>query len=222
MVSARVIDLLSRSVPLMLRGAVITVKISVCAVIIGAIFGTLFGIMNSKKLRLPGISHVINAYTLVMRGTPIYVQILIVYFALPDLVGVNLSPFTAGVVALGANSVAYVGEIVRAGINSIPSGQWDAAYVLGYSMPETLRIIILPQMLRNVLPALTNELVTLVKETSVLATIGLVELTRVSRDIIARELDPMTIYLAAAVMYLVMTTAISMVAKRLEKGFAHD
>lgn len=221
MFSEKSINLLIKSAPYMIKGCIMTIKISVAAILIGISFGMFFGILNCKKLRIPILYHIIDSYVLVMRGTPIYVQILIVYFVLPDI-GIDLSPFSAGIVALGANSVAFVSEIVRAGINSIPSGQWDAAYVLGYSRPESLRIVILPQMLRNVIPALTNELVTLIKETSVLGVIGLLELTRASRDIIARELDPMTIYLAAAFLYLILTTIVSIFAKKLEKGLSYD
>ncbi len=168
MFSQRTIDLLAASLPLMLKATVMTIKIACVSIVIGTIFGTLFGILNCRRLRLPLLAHAIDVYIIVIRGTPIYVQILIAYFALPDLLGINLSPFSAGVLALGANSVAYVAEIVRAGINSIRPGQWDAAYVLGYSLPTTLRSIILPQMLRNVLPALTNESIVLIKETSLI------------------------------------------------------
>jgi His/Glu/Gln/Arg/opine family amino acid ABC transporter permease subunit len=215
-------QLLIKSAPLMLKGTVMTLKIACASVLIGIVFGILFGIANCRKLRIPGFGQLLDFYVLVMRGTPIYVQILIAYFALPDLIGVNLSPFQAGVLALGMNSVAYVGEIVRAGINAIAPGQWHAAQVLGYAGWQTLWYVILPQMLRNVLPALTNELVVIIKETSLLATIGLVELTRVSRDIIARELDPMTIYLGAAAIYLAITTVVSVISKHIEKGLHYD
>ena len=149
-----------RAAPFLLEGAVMTIKISLIAIIIGSVFGTCVGVINCRRLQRPLLGWFLRLYTLVMRGTPIYVQILIAYFALPDLLGINLSPFMAGVCALGANSVAYVSEIVRAGINSIPQGQWEAAYALGYSTQTTIRFIILPQMIRNVLPALTSELIT--------------------------------------------------------------
>lgn len=220
--NGRIPTLIMKSFPLMLQGMILTIKISIASLAVGFIVGIVLGLANSKRLRLPVVGMCIDLYTTIIRGTPIYVQILLVYFALPDLIGVNLTPFTAGVLALGANSVAYVSEIVRAGVNSIPAGQWDAAYVLGYSTPVTLLFIIMPQMFRNILPALTNELVTLIKETSLLSSIGLVELTRVSRNIIARELDPMTIYLTAAVFYLVLTTAVTLVANRIEQGLSHD
>jgi len=219
---SQAVKLLIQSAPLLLRGALMTIKISLCAVIIGVIFGTLIGTTNCRRLRPPFLGWFLDMYIAVIRGTPIFIQVLIVLFVIPDLLNINLSPFAAGVLALGVNSTAYVGEIVRTGINSIPHGQWEAAHVLGYQPSDTLRFIILPQMLRNVLPALTNELVVLIKETSILSTIGLVELTRISRNIIARELDPVTIYLAAAVLYLVMTTTVSLIAQRLERSLTYD
>src|SRR6202000_1452775 len=99
-------------------------------------------------------------------GTPIFVQVLICYYALPEVLGISLSPFVAGVLALGINSTAYISEIVRGGINAIPEGQWQAAYVLGLSRSKTLQGIVLPQMFRIILPSLTNELTSLIKETS--------------------------------------------------------
>jgi ABC-type amino acid transport system permease subunit len=134
---------------------------------------------------------------------------LIAYYALPEILGITLSPFTAGVAALGVNSTAYISEIVRGGINAIPEGQWEAASVIGLSPAKTLRWVILPQTLRMTLPSLINELTALIKETSILMVIGVAELTKVSKDIVARELDPMTIYLAAAALYLLMTSGIA-------------
>ena len=150
-----------------------------------------------------------------------YVQVLIFYFAFPDLLGINLSPFFAGTLALGCNSIAYVSEIVRAGINSIPEGQWHACYVLGYSFIDTMKSIILPQMFKNVLPALTSEFVTLIKDTSILSIIGLVEMTRIANNINARMLQPMPIYLTLAFFYFILTTTITAVSKNLVKGLKH-
>ena len=155
-------SLLLNSFPLLLQGALMTVKIAVVAMAIGVSCGVLVGILNCKKLRIPGISHVIELYILILRGTPMYVQVLLAYYVLPEIIGVNLSPFVAGVLALGCNSVAYVSEIVRGGINAIPAGQWDACHVLGYSQSEAVRFVIAPQALRNVLPSLVNELIVLV------------------------------------------------------------
>ncbi|MFC2049323.1 amino acid ABC transporter permease, partial [Chlamydiota bacterium] len=145
--------------------------------------------------------------------------VLIIYYALPELLGITLSPFSAGVIALGINSTAYISEIVRAGIDAIADGQWEAAFVLGLNRWKTLKGIILPQMFRISLPGLTNELTALIKETSILMVIGVAELTKVSKDIVARELDPMTIYLAAAALYLVMTGTVSVFMHKIQRGY---
>ncbi len=221
MVNSKLIDLLSYAFPFLLKGLVVTLKVGVLSTAIGIAGGLLFGILNSKKVKTKWISAFINFYVLIIRGTPLYVQVLIVYFALPDLLGINLTPFAAGVLALGCNSIAYVSEIVRSGINSIPEGQWDACYVLGYDFFSSMRYIILPQMLKNILPALTSELVVLIKDTSILSVIGLVEMTRIGGNINARLLQPMPIFLSLAFLYLVVTTTISAIAKKIEKGLTH-
>lgn len=201
----------------MLKGAFLTLEISTIAIAAGLFFGTLMGIFTCQKLRFFPLSALISAYVLIMRGTPLFVQILIIYFGLPPLLGIDLSPFVAGVIALGANSAAYIAEIMRSGLNSIPIGQWEAAHVLGYSKPQMLRSIILPQGIKNILPALTNELIALIKESSILMVVGVPELTKVSKDIVSRELNPMETYLAAALFYLAMTSFFSFLSKKMEK-----
>ena len=202
-------SLLMKSLPLLLAGAITTLQIAFVAVAIGLCCGVLVGVMNCRQLRSPLVGSILNGYVWATRGTPLFVQVLIVYYAIPELMGISFSPFTAGVIALGVNSTAYISEIVRGGINAIPDGQWEAAYVVGLMPLQTLQGVILPQMFRITLPSITNELMALVKETSILMVIGVAELTKVSKDIVARELDPMTIYLGAAAIYLVMTVLLA-------------
>lgn len=204
------------ALPLLLKGAWLTIQISILGIAIGLILGLLVGIINCDKLKKPGLSAIIRIYVNIFRGTPLFVQLLIVYFALPDIFGFDISAFSAGVITLGFNSSAYLAETIRSGINSISKGQWEAAHVLGYSTPQTMRFIILPQALRNVLPAITNELATLIKESSILMIIGVPELVKMSRDIVARELMPMEIYTLTALMYLVMTSTLTLAARGLE------
>ncbi|MFC1895028.1 amino acid ABC transporter permease [Candidatus Dependentiae bacterium] len=218
MIDYKMIKLLFYVLPMLLKGLIITLSVGFLASIIGFIGGLLFGVFNSNKLKLCCVSRFINFYVLLIRGTPLYVQVLIVYFVLPDALGINLTPFMAGVLALGCNSIAYVSEIIRSGINSIPDGQWDTSYLLGYSLFSTMRYVILPQMLKNVLPALTSELVVLIKDTSILSVIGLVEMTRIGSNINARLLQPMPVFLSLAFLYLIVTTTISIISKKIEKG----
>lgn len=210
-------SILIKSLPFLLQGALATIEISLVSIVIGLCGGIIIGVFNCNKMRNPFSAILLNSFVSIVRGTPLFVQVLIVYYALPEVIGVSLSPFTAGVIALGLNSMAYISEIVRGGINAIPEGQWEAAYVIGLKPWQTLQGIILPQMLRINLPSLTNELTALIKETSILMVIGVAELTKVSRDIVARELDPMTIYLAAAVLYLAMTSSASLFAQYAQK-----
>lgn len=222
MVHFKFVELLFNIFPLLLKGLIVTLRVGLFSTIIGFVGGILFGVLNSKKLKLYWVSKLISFYVLIIRGTPLYVQVLIVYFVLPDFLGLNLTPFAAGVLALGCNSIAYVSEIIRSGINSVPDGQWDASYLLGYNLSSTMIYVILPQMLKNSLPALTSEFIVLIKDTSILSVIGLTEMTRVGTNINARLLQPMPIFLSLAFLYLIVTTTISVISKKIEKGLSHD
>ena len=202
---------------LLLKGALTTLHMTAVAASIGFVGGLSLGILNCQEQRTPFLGSLIRLFVAAIRGTPLFVQVLIFYFALPQTLGIDLSPFAAGVLALGINSSAYVSEIIRAGINGISIGQWEACSVLGYTRFQSLHYIILPQMLRHSLPALTNEMTSLIKETSILMVIGVSELTKVGRDIVARELDPMPVYLSVAGIYLIMTTALSLCTHYAEK-----
>ena len=202
---------------LLMKGALLSIQIALISIAIGLAGGILIGILNCHKLQNRAVSWIFNGYVWLIRGTPLFIQLLIIYYALPEIIGIPLSPFIAGVIALGMNSTAYISEIVRGGINAIPEGQWEAAYAIGLTPWKTLHGIILPQMLRITLPSLTNELTALIKETSILMVIGVAELTKISKDIVTRELDPMTIYLVAAGLYLLMTSAVSTLAPLLQK-----
>lgn len=204
------------AMPLLLEGAFTTVWISIIGIVCGFAFGALFGILDCQRLRSKYVTPLLRTYVAIFRGTPLFVQLLIVYFALPDALGVELSPITAGIITIGLNSTAYLAEIVRAGINAIDNGQWDASYILGYSRFQTFRFVILPQAIRNVMPAITNEFSTLIKESSILMVIGVPELVKVSKDIVARSLKPMEIYLMTALLYLVMTFVVASCTKFFE------
>lgn len=210
---------LVHSLPLLLKGVMATLQIALASIAVGLLGGIGVGILNCRKMHLPSLQAFFNGFVWVIRGTPSFVQVLIIYYALPELLGITLSPFSAGVIALGINSTAYISEIVRAGINAVADGQWEAAFVLGLNRWKTLKGIILPQMFRISLPGLTNELTALIKETSILMVIGVAELTKISKDIVARELDPMTIYLAAAALYLIMTSTVSLFMHKIQRGY---
>lgn len=194
-----------------------TLKVLFCAASISFILGVLFGVLCCEELKLPFLSPLIQWVTFTLRAVPFYVQLLVVYFVFPDALGLNLEVFPASVLALGICSAGYVCQIVRAGLNSIHPSQWEAAFVLGYSKTKTLRYIILPQMFRNVLPAFNNEFEAILKSTSILSSIGMLELTRAGMNIVSRELkQPLTIYLIVAVFYVSMSLVFHFISKHLE------
>lgn len=202
--------------PLIAKGAITTMSITLCSALIGIVGGFILGTIRSNKLKVPFLDVLFKAYVMIMQGTPIYVQLLIVYYALPALLGINLSAFTAGVITLGFHSIAYSSEIVRGAINGIPNGQWQACYVLGYTTNQALTIII-PQMLRTALPPLMNELSALIKETSLISVIGLMELTKVGINISAQTLDPLMTYGVIGLIYFIIISTLSLITQKIEK-----
>lgn len=211
------LEFLKRSAPLLFQGALMTLQVMVSSATLSMVLGLIFGSLSTDRLRIPFLSALIESITFVLRAIPFFVQLLIVYFVLPDLIGYNLEPFPASVLSLGVCSSGYVAQIVRAGINSIPVSQWESAFTLGYSPLQTLRFIILPQMFRNVLPAFNNELDTLLKSTSIVASIGMLELTRMGMNIVSREMQPVPVYLTIALFYLVMSGFLNVVMRLIEK-----
>ena len=208
------LGLIVDSVPFLLRGAVYTVQVSVLAIAFGLVLGWLFGLASVSGVA--ALRAVTGCYVQFIRGTPLLVQIFLIYFGLPVL-GLNLPAYWSGVIALGLNSGGFQAEIVRAGIESIDRGQTEAARSIGMSRFQTLVFILVPQTIRRVLPPLTNELITLVKSSSLLSAIAALELTHAGQLIIARTFAPFEIYAAVALIYLVMVGVLSRASALLEK-----
>lgn len=194
--------MITNYIPLLLKGIGTTVAAWLCAASGSFLVGVSAGIMSSQRDTSIIIRILIKAYTFIAKGIPAYVHILIAYFVLPIVCGVSFSPFVAATGALIFCSSGYVTEIIKAGIQAVPEGQSDAAFVLGYTRMQTIRYIIMPQALRMVLPALLGEAEQLLKSTALLATIGVTELTRAGQNIISRELNPLPVYLLIATIYL--------------------
>jgi len=207
--------------PLLLRGTVITIIAWICATIISLTVGGFLGMASCKRLSSTTARWIIKSYTFIAKGIPAYVQILIAYFVIPGVLSINIPASLAAIGALSFCSSGYVTEIVRAGINSIAEGQWDAAFVLGYSTPQTLARIILPQVLKNILPSLLGETEQLLKSTALLATVGVTELTRTGMNIISRELNPIPVYLLVACIYLLLSALVHYCALLLEKKVSY-
>lgn len=210
------IETYKSALPLLLKGCLMTIFISVIGILVGFVCGLVMGVFLSKRLKNKWLTPFLRFYVTIFRGTPLFVQLLIVYFALPEALGIAIPPISAGIITLGLNSTAYLAEVIRGGINSLDRGQWEACYILGYSRWQTLRYIIMPQALRHVMPSITNEFSSLIKESSILMVIGVPELIKVSKDIVAHNLKPMEIYLMTAFFYLIMTLLVALLTKRLE------
>ncbi len=206
--------LIVESVPFLVKGAVYTVQVSVLAIVFGLVLGWALGLIAVAGPRW--LRAIAWAYVQFIRGTPLLVQIFLIYFGLPAL-GINVPAFWSGVIALGLNSGGFQAEIVRAGIESIDRGQAEAARSIGMSSLQALLLILVPQTIRRVIPPLTNELITLTKSSSLLSAIAVLELTHAGQAIIARTFTPFEIYAAVAVFYLVLIAVLSRASALLER-----
>ena len=200
-----------------LEGLRNTLIIALGAVLIGVFLGMLAAISNNIYLntgKFKILNMISKAYVTAIRGTPSTLQLMIIYYVIFRQTSINI--VLVGIIAFGINSGAYVAEIIRAGINSIDKGQWEAGYALGLSYPQVVGRIILPQSIKNILPALGNEFITLVKETSIGAYIGIVELTKASDIIASRTYDYFFPLILIAIIYLIITLLLSKLINLME------
>ncbi|MDE7288084.1 MAG: amino acid ABC transporter permease [Oscillospiraceae bacterium] len=200
------------------RGLWTTVRITVFAVLLGVAIGFLVAIIRSthdKTGKLTIANFICRVYLTVIRGTPVVVQLLIIYFGI--FASVNISKMIVAVIAFGINSGAYVAEIVRSGIMSIDKGQFEAGRSLGFNYVQTMWYIIMPQAFKNVLPALGNELIVLLKETSVSGYIAMEDLTKGGDIIRSRTYDAMMPLLAVALIYLIIVMLLEFAVGKLER-----
>lgn len=208
-------ELIQRALPILLMGAGVTIEITAFSVAIGFFIGLFVGIARISQFKILRIMTAV--YADCIRGTPLLVQIFLIYFALPMAIGQRVEPFIAAVAACGINSGAYVSEIFRAGIQAIDVGQMEAGRSLGLTWWQTMRFIILPQAFKNILPPLGNEFIAMLKDSSLVSVIGFEELTRRGQLIIAQTYGSFEIWMTVAVLYLIMTMAISRIVAFLEK-----
>ncbi|MCX6090425.1 MAG: amino acid ABC transporter permease/ATP-binding protein [Candidatus Atribacteria bacterium] len=209
------ISALVKALPSLFIGASVTIRITAFSIAIGLIIGLMIGLARVWPNAF--FRAIAGAYIELIRGTPLLVQIFIVYFGLPAF-GLNLDPFIAGMIAMGINSGAYIGEIVRGGIESIARGQMEAARSLGMTWWQAMQFVVLPQALVRILPALGNEFIALLKDSSLVSTIAIAELTRTGQIIISRTFKSFELWTGVALFYFVMTYAISRIIKYSEKS----
>lgn len=205
-------------------GVLVTIMISACVVFFGTIIGILVALAKRTNSKI--LNAITSFYVWVFRGTPMVVQIMIsfawMHFNNAPIIGfgvlnLDFSRLLPGIIIISLNSGAYISEIVRAGIEAVPKGQLEAAYSLGIRPVNAMRYVILPQALKNILPALGNEFITIIKDSSLLQTIGVMELWSGAQSVVTATYLPVTPLLFAAFYYLMVTTVLSFLLKQLEK-----
>lgn len=201
-----------------IQGLQLTLLIAVISIIIGFFGGILVGMGRISRNRI--IYGISTVYVEAFRGTPLLVQIFLVYFGLPQLGIVIASPLVSGLIALSLNSAAYQAEIFRGGVQSISKGQMEAARSLGLTYNQSLFTVVIPQAIRNALPPYTNEFITMIKDSSLLLAIGVFELTLQGKLISATTGQSIPVLIFVAVLYFVLTFSTSRIMKVVEKKFA--
>ncbi|WP_345880628.1 ABC transporter permease subunit [Staphylococcus aureus] len=197
-----------------LKGIKITILISLIGVALGSILGAFVALMKLSKIKV--ISWIASIYIEILRGTPMLVQVFIVFFGITAALGLDISALVCGTIALVINSSAYIAEIIRAGINAVDKGQMEAARSLGLNYRQTMKSVIMPQAIKNILPALGNEFVTLIKESSIVSTIGVGEIMFNAQVVQGISFDPFTPLLVAAALYFVLTFVLTRIMKMIE------
>ncbi|HCV1292978.1 TPA: ABC transporter permease subunit [Staphylococcus aureus] len=197
-----------------LKGIKITILISLISVALGSILGAFVALMKLSKIKI--ISWIASIYIEILRGTPMLVQVFIVFFGITAALGLDISALVCGTIALVINSSAYIAEIIRAGINAVDKGQMEAARSLGLNYRQTMKSVIMPQAIKNILPALGNEFVTLIKESSIVSTIGVGEIMFNAQVVQGISFDPFTPLLVAAALYFVLTFVLTRIMNMIE------
>jgi polar amino acid transport system permease protein len=206
----------------LLEGTGVTLQVFAITLALAVPLGLVLALLRISRFRL--VAGIVNGYIWLMRGTPLMLQMLFIYFALPfvPVVGIRLPDFPAAIVAFVLNYAAYFAEIFRAGIQSVDRGQYEGARVLGMTYAQTMRRIVLPQMVKRILPPMSNETITLVKDTSLIYVLAMNDLLRAARGIVQRDFTT-TPFVVAAAFYLVMTLVLTLAFQRLEKKYrAYD
>lgn len=207
-------NLIIEYLPTLLQGMLVTLQIAAISCCMGLLLGIMLALMQTSKNKI--LRFCVTTYVVIIRGTPMLIQILCAYFLLPHI-GITIPAFWTAVIAIGLNSAAYISQVMRSGIAAVGIGQIEAAKVLGFSTHDTIRYIVLPQALRTTLPALGNEFVTLIKDSALASLIGVAELTKQANYVKSKTFDAITVYFAVAILYLILTSTVSFCIARLEK-----
>jgi len=199
-----------------LKGSILTLKLFTIVAVCSIPLGMLIAVGKNSKLK--PLKVVLSLYTWIFRGTPLLLQLFFVYFGLP-VIGIRLSPLTAASLAFTINYAAYLGETFRAGIESIDRGQFEAAKALGMNSYQTMIRIILPQAAKNVIPPVCNEAINLIKDTALVAAIGIGDLLRAAKEVVTRDFT-ITPFIIAAAIYLLITSLLVLMFRKVEKKYS--
>lgn len=210
-------DYILRILPNMFAGLGVSAQIFLITIVLSLPIGILLALVRISKVAV--FRKLAEVYIYVMRGTPLMLQIMFIYYGLPLMLNVQISDFPAAILAFVANYAAYFAEIFRGGIQSIPKGQYEGAKVLGFTYRQTMWHIVLPQVVKRVIPPLGNETITLLKDTSLVYILAMNDLMRVTRAFVQRDFDTMP-FLVAAVFYLVCTAILTRILAYVEKRYA--
>ncbi len=210
-------DYIVRILPNMISGLGVSAEIFLVTIVLSLPIGILLSLVRLSRISL--CRQMAGAYIYLMRGTPLMLQIMFIYYGLPLIIGIHLDDFPAAVIAFVANYAAYFAEIFRGGIQSIGKGQYEGAKVLGFTYKQTMWHIILPQVVKRVIPPLGNETITLLKDTSLVYILAMNDLMRVTRAFVQRDFDT-TPFLVAGVFYLICTAVLTKILAYIEKRYA--
>lgn len=202
-------------IPFILEGIWVTLKFVIVAIILGSILGTILALFKIGLIK--PLRWFADAYTSIFRGTPLILQLMIIYYSIPQLTGYDISPFLSAILAFGLNSSAYISEIIRAGIQAVDKGQMEAAQALGIPYRAMMKDIILPQALKNILPALMNEFITLTKESAIVSTIGYLDLMRRAQVVgsdLFRNFEPL---LFVGLIYWCLVMGLTVIGRMFER-----
>ena len=213
-----VLEYMLQIVPAIAGGFQVTLSLFFIVIILSVPGGLLLALLRLSTNRV--VTAIVDAYVYVMRGTPLMLQILLIYYGLPFMIdGFELTDMTAAVLSFVLNYIAYLCEIFRSGIQSIPKGQYEGAKVLGFTYVQTMYKIILPQVIKRVLPPLANETITLLKDTSLVYVLAMNDILRITRSIVQRDFD-ITAFIVAGIFYLAMTFVLTKLYQYLERRMA--
>ena len=204
----------------LLSGLTTTIYISIVSIIISIILGLLIAIPSLAKSKF--LTYLNIGYVEIVRAIPLLVLILWIYYGLPIMTGISFSPFVSGIIALSISESAFQAEIFRAGINSIKKSQWEAGSSLGLSFFRKLRLVILPQAIKNILPAIGNQFVYVLKMSSLVSIIGIGDLTRKANELVVTTYRPLEIYTFLILEYLILILVVSFLVRKLERRLQKD